>query len=537
MNIKNIKPTFFLSLFLIASFFLPWFIFPGAPSYTSGWTLPVRIGNGGWVASSVVKDLNLIWFKVLYLVYLVPIFAAYNIFLRLTRKKPAINEYFIGLLGTILIFVMIRLIEMKFSNAMVNLTNQEYDLKLYTMLSVGFFACIFICIVGMYFTLVREVDDYMSFDEEMEQEYPTAYGSANPAASVKGVPIANGPNRTEVYSRLEQLHGLYEKGILGKEQYEQEKQELLQLLPKSNQQQDTAPGMTKASEPLVEYNNGIPSIPVEHSAYIPMPEEAKSNKNSILTILLLVLAGAGIGSYFMFFKSPAHAGIKPISDLTNDDLKGNVSAYSIYSYNVYLSDGGEPIKGDVQDSETFPALMQFEADKDGFYTLCEKGYANRTYDESNNLMVTQWFKDKEKKQLQYTYYSRYNKKGRPEKDSIVLGNSKSIVRKSEYTADGLSCSMTETNGGILNGKAEFRYNEKGQLIWMKSNNEETSYEYNSNDEVSTKKYWVLDAEEDGLTEYVFQYKYDKTGNWISRIVYVDKIPSAYQERKIIYREQ
>jgi hypothetical protein len=227
MNLRNIKPTFFLSLALIGSFFLPWISFSAfggqadMPGYSSGWTLPIRINDSSWMANFLLKDFNSLWLKLLYVFYAIPFIAAFNIYKRLNRQRPAINEFFLGLIGAASLFFYLRLVDMKINNTLVEMLNKGIDLQLYKLLSIGYFVLLIASILGLYFSVVKEVDDYMSFEEEMEYEYPA---SQEPA-------VTSIQPRADIYKQLEQLHSLYEKGILSKEHYEHERDQLLQQLP------------------------------------------------------------------------------------------------------------------------------------------------------------------------------------------------------------------------------------------------------------------------------------------------------------------
>ncbi len=273
MEFKNLKPTFFISLVLFLSLFLPWFLWSGLS--TNGWMLPV---DANMASYTFVQTADLgedpLWVKLLYLFYIIPAVAAYNMVLRVQRRRPAVNEFFLGFAWAAAVFLLLRWAEMKYNNTMVGKWNRGADLELYKLLSAGYFIFLVTCLIGMYFTLVKEVDDYKTFEEEMEEEYgeqglnsqpepqpqsqvlnqtyhqtynppyapPTSQPESHPhtrympeplaaAANATTVAAAKESDRAVIYERLAQLHGLYEKGILGQAEYEAEKAALLSELP------------------------------------------------------------------------------------------------------------------------------------------------------------------------------------------------------------------------------------------------------------------------------------------------------------------
>ncbi|MFB6456762.1 SHOCT domain-containing protein [Chitinophaga sp. Hz27] len=232
MNAKQLKPTFFISVLLLISFFLPWVSLGIGDS--NGWVLPTRAADAANYLDLIARHDNIGWlFKLAYLIYLVPAFAGYNIYRRLNRRRPAVNEYFIGLLAAILLFFLMRMVDRSINNALVQYANTEFDLGMYKMLSIGYYLFLGCCLVGLYFTVIRECDDYMSFEEEMHLEAEEYAGlpvyetpempQAAPKATANSV-----ADRAQVYERLEQLHSLYEKGIINEEEFNKEKKQLLQ---------------------------------------------------------------------------------------------------------------------------------------------------------------------------------------------------------------------------------------------------------------------------------------------------------------------
>lgn len=231
MTIKQLKPTFFISVLLLFSFFLPWM--SSGRGEPNGWVLPGRFTNVSFFLGSFSHEEYLDWiFKLAYLVYLVPAITAYNIYKRLTRRRPAVNEYFIGLLAAFLLFFLVRLIDMNVNNTLVKYINTEMDLKIYKLLTGGYYLFIGCCIVGLYFTVIHECDDYLTFEEEMQLEseqyasFPI-YESPEIPKDKDNTDDKRSADRTRVYESLEQLHRLYEKGIISDEEFNEEKKQLL----------------------------------------------------------------------------------------------------------------------------------------------------------------------------------------------------------------------------------------------------------------------------------------------------------------------
>jgi len=236
MQLNNLKPTFFVSLAFLLCLFLPWMSLLGMSA--NGWQLPVEANQASF-AFDVTSHLgDPLWVKFLYLFYIIPGVAAYNMVMRLKRRKPVVNEFFLGLIWALLVLFLLLWADMQFNNKMVSMANKNMDLGLYKLLSVGYYVFLACSLIGMYLTLVKEVDDYMTLEQEMEAEYadggtysqytPEPAAAATPAAPVAPVQEAD---RAIIYERLTQLHGLYEKGILGSQEYEAEKAALLSQLP------------------------------------------------------------------------------------------------------------------------------------------------------------------------------------------------------------------------------------------------------------------------------------------------------------------
>jgi hypothetical protein len=98
----------FISIGLLISFFLPWISFH-VFSYVqifsvSGYNIPITLTN---VYSDSVDTIDAIILKLLYIAYLIPIFAAYNIFKDFTQseKLTCLNEFIAGIIISMYIII------------------------------------------------------------------------------------------------------------------------------------------------------------------------------------------------------------------------------------------------------------------------------------------------------------------------------------------------------------------------------------------------------------------------------------------------
>lgn len=91
------------------------------------------------------------------------------------------------------------------------------------------------------------------------------------------------------------------------------------------------------------------------------------------------------------------------------------------------------------------------------------------------------------------------------------------------------------NLGIKEYTETYKYDEKGFLIeeisdFLKTSKKKYTYDDNGNilkvKEYSSKG--VLNREE------TYEYKFDKTGNWIEKIYFINGKPDFIEEREIVY---
>ncbi len=81
-------------------------------------------------------------------------------------------------------------------------------------------------------------------------------------------------------------------------------------------------------------------------------------------------------------------------------------------------------------------------------------------------------------------------------------------------------------------KRNYKYDEKGNIIEENYYGNVTSYKYNSkNDLTEINEYNSYGKLSNNL---IFKYEYDKIGNWIKKITFLNKIPKYVTERHIEY---
>jgi len=86
----------------------------------------------------------------------------------------------------------------------------------------------------------------------------------------------------------------------------------------------------------------------------------------------------------------------------------------------------------------------------------------------------------------------------------------------------------------------FEYDNEGRLItvvWTDPETKITSVDkYKYNDKNDIIEHYNKNDFQRGIEEQkTFKYQYDKNGNWIQRIEYINSIPTTMNERKIEYR--
>lgn len=135
------------------------------------------------------------------------------------------------------------------------------------------------------------------------------------------------------------------------------------------------------------------------------------------------------------------------------------------------------------------------------------------YDENNNNIQSKCYKyDFDGKEvLEFMFKSKYDKKGNEiEKVSYGKNGKKEYTETYKYDEKGLM--VEAASDFLMPSKKIYKYDNSGNILKV--------------NEYSSKG--VL------IREETYEYKFDKTGNWILRIYFINGKPDCIEEREITY---
>lgn len=225
MNLRTI-----LSIALLISFFLPWI---NTPLFTlSGYDIPISIQklNNIFTIFDDNNEMANVIIVLMIVFYLVPILAAYRIlknFSKLRAPNYTVSEFSIGLMITILIFLLVK----------------EINENALAFLSIGFYSTFLFSLLGF-------LNSFSNRVELDKKEYSPSFATSK--ASVNEDTI----DRSDLINQLSQLQMLKEKGVITDEIFEKQKTDILEKLNPINVEDSTAFQDINESE-HIEYEENV----------------------------------------------------------------------------------------------------------------------------------------------------------------------------------------------------------------------------------------------------------------------------------------
>jgi len=188
--------TTIFSVGILISFFLPW-IDLGFFSL-NGFEIPTSLDKL-IIARLFSDDNDIVYLKLSYVLYLIPLFAFINIIMDLSRAnyRTLLDEFGVGISVVLLVFIFIQFI---YGKATSTLSIVYYLTALFSLLGV------------------------LSFKRKTKTE--TTSTTNNESFKDDAVPV----DKNSLLNQLSQLHSLWEKNVITENIYEQERQEILSKL-------------------------------------------------------------------------------------------------------------------------------------------------------------------------------------------------------------------------------------------------------------------------------------------------------------------